>query len=226
MGKRGLRTGNTYDQCKRRKTKCSDRTPYDTYHKAAYSYRFDDRRTSRSNRLKPPTVDKQVQHLLAGVLNAIKYNETPVFDGLLHSLRNHKSSSEVAEHLQLNLDALQSRGIIPNESIDQDYLLDLVGKVTVDDVDGLLRSGLSTEDREYSFIFKHPKQEKAPNSQRGAVKPSPQGPPYLQQSSLRISNLKFEEANEHSSCTSNTTDGYPATTAYRANGSVTRQASA
>lgn len=150
------------------------------------------------------------------MLNSIKYNETPVFDGLLYSLRNDATSTEVADHLRHNLDALQSRGIIPNESIDQSYLLNLASKVTIDNVDSSLRPGLSTEDREYSFIFEDPKHGKEPISQRGESRPSPQAPPYSQQTLLRTPNFNFEGAGESQTSTGANVDGYPSTTTYRA----------
>lgn len=168
--------------------------------------------------MKAPTDDNQVQPLLNAVLNSIKYNETSVFDGLLHSLRNGATSTEVADHLRHNLDALQSRGIIPDEDIDQSYLLNLASKVTNDNVDISLRPGLTTEDREYSFIFEDPKHGKEPISQRGEPRPSPQAPPYLQQSTLRTPNFNFERAGEPQTSTGANVDGYPSTTTYQASG--------
>ncbi|KAK5946303.1 hypothetical protein PMZ80_000445 [Knufia obscura] len=154
--KRGFRTGNACDQCKRRKTKCSGRAPCEACQKAAYTCHFDDGRISKSQlKVKTSADDNQVQHLLNGVLNSIKYNETSVFDGLLHALRSGGNPAEVANHLEHNLDALQKRGIIPNEDIDQTYLLSLANKVTSDHLSSR-DAERSTESRQYSFVFEDP----------------------------------------------------------------------
>lgn len=98
-----------------------------------------------------------MQHLLKGVLNAIKYNEPLILDGLLRSLRHDGTPTEVANHLRHNLDALQRREIIPSEHIDRETLLSLATKMTIGDSSSPCQLGSSTASREYSFVFEDPK---------------------------------------------------------------------
>jgi len=68
---------------------------------------------------------------------------------------------EVANHLRKNLDGLHSRGLIPDESIEQRHLLELAEQVMADNAS----LGTTPENREYSFVFEDPTQEKQPSSQ-------------------------------------------------------------
>ncbi|KAK5939345.1 hypothetical protein PMZ80_008649 [Knufia obscura] len=125
--RRGLRTTNACEACKKRKTRCSGPPgTCDACRKVETFCHFNARLdTRRKLAYKPAAVQERQQYILHGLLQILKFGDEDEILKLINLIRSEASPQDIASCLRENVQSLQGRGILQNLDIDETDIMSL-----------------------------------------------------------------------------------------------------
>ncbi|KAK5079507.1 hypothetical protein LTR70_006499 [Exophiala xenobiotica] len=125
--RRGSRTTNACEACKKRKTKCSGPPgPCEACHKVETFCHFNARLdTRRKLAYKPAAVQERQQYILHGLLQILKFGDDDEILKLINLIRGQALPQEIAACLRQSIKSLQDRGILRALSVDETDIMSL-----------------------------------------------------------------------------------------------------